>query len=85
MCQYDVDAESSVDVVQLDSSASTDGAAMLSGLLPKTLREKWQVAMHDSRVAGVGILVVWLGFGRLWRPALSAAYSWLKAISSRVV
>ena len=62
-----------------------DGAAMLSGLLPKTLREKWQVAMHDSRVAGVGILVVWLGFGRLWRPALSAAYSWLKAISSRVV
>ena len=30
-----------------------DGAAMLSGILPKTLREKWQIAMHDSRVAGV--------------------------------
>ena len=34
-----------------------DGAAMLSGILPKALREKWQIAMHDSRVAGVGILV----------------------------
>ena len=62
MCQYVVDAESFVDAIQLDLSASTRWCGELSGLLPKTLREKWQVAMHDPRVAGVGILVVWLGF-----------------------
>ena len=57
-----------------------DVSAMLSGVLPNGLRQKWQVAITDPRVAGVGILVVWLGFGRLWRPAFKLAYGWLAAL-----
>jgi len=57
-----------------------DGSAMMSGILPSELRRKWQVAIHDPRVAGIGILVVWLGFGRLWRPALELSYRWLAAV-----
>jgi len=57
-----------------------DGSAMVSGILPSGLRRKWQIAIHDPRVAGVGILIVWLGFGRLWRPALEFCYSWLATV-----
>lgn len=59
-----------------------DGAAMLAGVLPERLRGMWMTALADPRVAGFGLIFVWLGFGRLWGPILSIAYGFLAGLSS---
>ena len=59
-----------------------DGAAILGGMLPARLRSLWMTALADPRVAGFGLLFVWLGFGKFWRPILSVAYGFLAGLLS---